>query len=488
MKKIIYTTILMLAVSLSVRAQSHGISIENLKTDIRGEMLDLRFHIRTSGLDIDCDGQLTLEFAIENADRRLVLPVVVYSGAQRYRFEERRSILSDGFHVEPYQIYKGAKKGHAYDLEYAMSVPYYSWMEHAAITYREYEHGCSGNSLQSAGALVFDLNPAPVVEPTLWAPDSQLYPNLVSFLVPEVEEVKSRASMLELNIGFPVNVTEVRPTFGDNGRELNRADSLIISLQGNTLIEINGVNIKGYASPEGSYAINERLAKGRSQGFKQYLARNYPNNRFIAGANTLWVAEDWEGLARLVRESNLPNKEEVMPVVLNSTMSPDSKEKVLQNIGQYSYVYKPMLEQMFPKLRRIELRVDYTVNRLSDNQARELLYAHPDLLSLDEIYRVARFYEPGSHQYREVYEIAARQYPDDVVANNNAAAAYLQEGNTEAALPYLQKIAGKDDTLINFGTYYYISGNLEKAIEYFERAKNAGSEQAGHNLNLINGR
>jgi len=129
--------------------------------------------------------------------------------------------------------------------------------------------------------------------------------------------------------------------------------------------------------------------------------------------------------------------------------------------------------------------VDYTVHNLSDAQARELLYTNLPMLSLDEIFRVANYYEPGSKQYREVYEIAARQYPDNVIANNNAAAALLQEGEAQAALAYLEKIANRPESLINYGAYYYISEDLDKAIEYFTRAEEAGIEQGAHNLRLV---
>jgi tetratricopeptide (TPR) repeat protein len=291
--------------------------------------------------------------------------------------------------------------------------------------------------------------------------------------------------MIELDINFPVNVTEVRPSYMNNPAELRRADSLVVLLSGNELININGINIRGYASPEGRYANNERLAKGRSEGFKCYLINKYPHIDHIRNATTMWTAEDWEGLALLVEQSDLPNKQEVLAVVLDGSMAPDTKEQVLQKIGKWSEVYKPMLDEMFPKLRRIELRVDYTVQNLSDAQARELLYTNPDMLSLEEIYRVARFYQPSDVQYRKVYEIAVSQYPDDVIANNNAAAAFLREGDAESALPYLQKIEGNPASYINYGAYYYMTGDAAKAIEYFNMAKGAGAEQADHNLRLI---
>lgn len=487
MRKILYTTLALLVFCSVAVAQerNRSISIEEISIGTTNETLDIDFTIKASRLELKSDGQLKLEFAVENIERKLVLPVIVYAGTQRYYYEQRRAELSGNYYIEPYKIYKGVRKNQMYELKYKMSIPYHTWMEHASITYAEYLRNCKGDYRISNGVLVADLNPIIHTEPEIWRPDSTLYPNIVSFLMPKVEEVKKRASMVELRIAFPVNVTEVHPEFGSNRHELNKADSLINAITNNELLTINGIKIEGYASPEGRYANNERLAKGRSESFKSYLIREYPQSEHLRNSTTAWTAEDWDGLGKLVQASNMPYKDEVLAVVQDDSMLPDSKEQVLQKIGRWSDVYKLMLNEMFPKLRRIALKVDYTVDKLDDNKARELLYSDPDLLSLDEIYRVARYYEPGSKQYREVYEIAARQYPDEFVANNNAAAAFLQEGKAEAALPYLRKIKGDEGSYINLGAYYYISGDLKEAVKYFKKAMEAGNEQGEQNLQLI---
>ena len=504
MKKILHTIFVLLATCLTAQAQEitgKGIALDRLSTEITGETLDIRFTVRASNLWLDGDGQLKLEFAVESGDHRLILPVVVYSGQRRYHYERRREELSGGYHAEPYHIYKGVRKDYAYELDYRLSVPYSAWMERASITYREYLHDCQGDYEHSRGVLLSALNPVPaqpeavqvveavpVVETaTAWRPNPAFFPHLVSFLTPEVEEVKARASMLELNIGFPVNVTEVRPLFGNNVYELSRADSLVGMLQSNTLIAIHAVTIRGYASPEGPYANNDRLARGRSEGFKQYLVGQYPYNAYVRHAHTSWVPEDWEGVERLVESHyGISRKPEVLAIVRNPVLAPDAKDQRLKEIQPWSGNYGILLNEIYPKLRRIELRVDYTIQNLTDAQARELLYANPSMLSMDEMLRVARFYEPGSRQYREVYEIAARQFPDDVVANHNAAAALLQEGRAEAALPYLRKTASDPRSLLNAGTYYYILGDLNAALECFNKAKEAGIAQAEHNLRLVN--
>lgn len=481
--------LLLLAIILpaAARGTKTQITLSDVRAEVVGESLNLHILITASQLDLKCDGQTKLEFAIEDAERKLILPVVIYSGTTRYYYERRREELSGAYHVEPYHIYKGVKKNKTYQLEYKLTLPYYVWMEHAATTYSEFAHDCSGDYLLSSGVLIDDLNPTPIAtELEEWKPKAELFPNLVSFLVPQVEDVKTRSSMLELNIGFPVNVTEVRPEFNNNRHELHRADSLVQALQSNDLLLINGVSIRGYASPEGRYVVNEKLARGRSEGFKKYLTQNYPDNLYIRNAHTSWVPEDWEGFGKLVEASQtISAKQEVLAIVYDNNIAPDAKDRMLQNIVWWSANYKVILKEMYPKLRRIELRVNYTVQKLDDSKARELLYTQPELLSLHEIYRVAKFYEPGSKQYREVYEIAARQYPNDVIANNNAAAALLQEGNTAAALPYLEKTRNEATSLINYGAYHYILGDKEKAANYFEKAREAGIEQAAHNLRLI---
>jgi len=159
---ILITVCLAIAIpSLHAQQVSQGITITNVSPVINGENLDLGFTVQASALQLNCDGQLKLEFAVETDSRRLVLPVVIYSGTQRYIYEQRRAELSGAYRVEPYKVYKGVNKRDTYTLDYTLSLPYYAWMEHASITYREYTHDCSGDHLTDNGILVVDLNPVP---------------------------------------------------------------------------------------------------------------------------------------------------------------------------------------------------------------------------------------------------------------------------------------------------------------------------------------
>ena len=509
MKKRLYTSCLLVAACFAAQAQeplrqglvpgaprtAQGVSFEPPRAEVVEGHLRLQVGVLASGLSLGRNDRLTLEFALEDAEHRVVLPVVVYSGKARYRYERRREALAGGYQAAPYAAYSGVRPGEAYRLDYRLSVPHQPWMAGASLTYREYRHGCWGDQERSRGvlaALAPKAEPAvpeaapEAAGPPVWRPDPAVVPHLVSFLAPAVEQVKARASMLELNVGFPVNVTEVRPQFGNNVYELGRADSLVRLLQGNELLRIQAVHIRGYASPEGAYANNDRLARGRSEGFKQYLASQYPYNPHILNARTHWVPEDWEGVERLVEAHvGFSRKPEVLALVRNPGIAPDEKDRRLRELQPWSGNYGILLHEIYPKLRRIELRVEYTVNPLSDAQARELLHSQPALLSLDELHRAAQHYDPGSRPYREAYEIAVRLYPDDAVANHNAAAALLQEGRAEAAWPHLQRMGGDPRSLLNLGAYYYLLGDRERAVECFTRARDAGVGQADRNLQLV---
>ena len=108
-------------------------------------------------------------------------------------------------------------------------------------------------------------------------------------------------------------------------------------------------------------------------------------------------------------------------------------------------VYGELLRDIFPYLRRVELRLSYESAPVSDAEAARLLYSHPERLTLPEMYRVARYYPPATEQHREVYVIAAETYPDSLVAQINAAAASLLLGDIETARHYLDREDVKTD-------------------------------------------
>ncbi len=57
----------------------------------------------------------------------------------------------------------------------------------------------------------------------------------------------------------------------------------------------------------------------------------------------------------------------------------------------------------------------------------------PNELSLEEFYLLAQSYPAGSKEFDEVFDIAVRMFPNDPVANLNAANAAMASGHLDSA-------------------------------------------------------
>lgn len=144
--------------------------------------------------------------------------------------------------------------------------------------------------------------------------------------------------------------------------------------------------------------------------------------------------------------------------------------------------YRTMMNQYYPRLRRLSVSVDYEVREVLNSEAARLIYTNPKLLSLQEMYRVAAMYQPGTKEYKEVYEIAANTYPEDVTANVNAASANIISGDFKKAASYMDKVKDDSRAFNNLGVLAWLSGNTEAAKEWFQKAASVEPEKANANL------
>ncbi|MDH6321728.1 Tfp pilus assembly protein PilF, partial [Parabacteroides sp. PH5-13] len=119
----------------------------------------------------------------------------------------------------------------------------------------------------------------------------------------------------------------------------------------------------------------------------------------------------------------------------------------------------------------------------------------PRQLSLNEMFLVANTYPEGSPQFAEVFETAVRLYPEDPVANLNAAASALKAGDQVRAERYLQNAASKTQNgnvvrgtaeyYNNLGVLEMLRGNAAKSKSLFKRASERNLDAALKNLDEI---
>lgn len=343
----------------------------------------------------------------------------------------------------------------AYD--YHADIPYREWMNGSTLSLRRRDYGCCRKLL--------DEN---AVELAAYREVS--YTPEFRYVRPVAGGVKHRELSGSVYIDFPVNRTELYPDYRQNPRELKKLIGTIDSVKNDKDVTVSAITIKGYASPEGSYENNTRLAKGRTATLKEYVENMY---RFEPGfIKTAYEPEDWAGLRRYVEGAEMEHKQEILALI-DSDMEADAKNTKLQRT--YPGEYRFLLQTVYPGLRHSDYTIEYTIREYTDvAEIAATLRTTPHKLSLDEMYRLAQTLEPGSEAYNEVFETAARIYPDDETANLNAANAAMGRNDLVGAEKYLAKAGGSAEAEYARGVLKGMQGDFEGAKAQIRKAADLG--------------
>ena len=104
--------------------------------------------------------------------------------------------------------------------------------------------------------------------------------------------------------------------------------------------------------------------------------------------------------------------------------------------------------------------------------------SEPQKLSLDEFYTLAQTYESGSAELDELWEIAVRMYPNDAIANFNAANSAMNKRDFERAKRYLDKAGNLPEVYYSRGCIEVLKEEYEASLVHLYKAKEVGIEAA----------
>ena len=85
-------------------------------------------------------------------------------------------------------------------------------------------------------------------------------------------------------------------------------------------LNINNVEIQAYASPEGGFAFNNKLAGKRQNVSEGYVKEQLKKTKVKTGIDAHYTAQDWDGFQRLVQASNLQDKDVILRVLSMSVI------------------------------------------------------------------------------------------------------------------------------------------------------------------------
>ncbi len=294
-------------------------------------------------------------------------------------------------------------------------------------------------------------------------------PNLsTSYVIPEVELSKRRSQSYSAYIDFEQGRSQILPGLRNNASELRRINDMTRRISTDESSTISRITITGYASPEDTYERNMALSERRTKAVSNYVSATYNLDPNIFSVSSR--GEDWNTLDSLVAASTtIPDKARVLAIIRGGG-DPDARENSLKQLSD-GYTYSLIFDEFYPRLRRTDYMVDYTVASFSVEEGKRVFRTDPQNLSLNEMYMIAKTYEPGGRAFNDVFETAVRVFPDSDVANINAAAAALERRDTNAAAGYLVRVKERTPAYWNnLGVLNWLLGNRDSAADCFSLA------------------
>lgn len=465
MKRFLITIITAISVNTALMAQVviDGITIFDGDIKRNGQMVTVNMDMDLSKFDLSANEAVLLTPVIKKDTLSQALPPLGFYGRNRYYYYTRnnKSMAPEAEET----IYRENEIPE--NLPYITNVPFEEWMMGADLMLEEKVYGCCGKILEERQCML----------------DKYLIykPVYVYMKPPKIEKTKSRFVEGNAFIDYPVSETVIYPDYHNNRTELTKIKSTIDSVKLDEDITITSIHIKGYASPESPYENNTMLAKGRTEAIKKHVLDMYdmPDTLIV----TDFEPENWAGLREYLVKSSLPYKDNIIRII-DKEEEPDRKEWIIKST--YKDDYKYLVENCYPFLRRTYYRVEYEIHSFTDiDHIMELIKTRPQKLNLKEFYLAAENLEPESAEFHEVFDVAVRMYPEDKIANLNAANVAMQRKDFKSAANFIGRAGDCPEAVYAKGVYEALQDNFSEAEKHFKKAEKLGIKEATSALEVV---
>lgn len=464
------------ALFLAITASAMGQQVDRLGlTDVNVQ--------RLADGDLNITMRITPKLCHLGRNSAMKVVPVIYSSDSTYR-EELPAYWMAGKNQYYYHLRSDKDNtplyrsgSHDTDLYYVV-VPWQDWMSQSTIGFDIAQTTCCGKP--EAG---FEDGPdfLPIVDINYLPPVIPIDSDLQYIDPAKIDMTKEYALEGKAYVNFPVNRTEIFPDYLNNPVELKKITGSIDTVRNNPDATITSITLTGYASPEGPYENNVRLARGRTQAVRDYVSKLYPFPPSIY--ITASVPEDWTGLRENIEKSNLPMRNQMLSFI-DSDYPIQKRNDRFRELFPSDYAW--LLQNVYPWLRHTDYLIKYNIRHYTDiEEIKQVLATNPGNLSLDEIYLLAQTYPTGSQEYIEIFDTAARLFPNDPLANINAANTAIGNGELDKAEAYLLRAGESADANYARGMFYAKKKEYDKALNYLYRCGTPKAQQAINRIGEI---
>jgi outer membrane protein OmpA-like peptidoglycan-associated protein len=408
------------------------------------------------------------ELEDQMSSRKVELPLIFINSRNQQIYFERE--LKNEY---PDAMALRKKNGEDLQIDYLRNVKYEPWMENAVLKVKKLSCACK-NMKDRGEELIGTFRPPVKTAKVAYKP--QLFP--VYQVPPADKSVKVREEKGSAYINFVVNKWNILPEYMSNTSELQKIHNSVNIVKNDSNVTIRNMVVEGYASPEGANSHNEMLSEKRTEALRNYLERIglVRGIKMVASGK----GENWDGFLKQLRnEANIPQRDKLLSIA-NANISNDEKEARMRKEANEGFRY--MLNNYFPKLRVTNYNVIYTVRPFTVEESEVVFETRPINLNLNEIYKLADKYANNEQKYYSIIRKAYLLYPNDTYINLTMAYLAIKKGEANEAAEYLTKVKACPEKTLNEGLVAYLKGDLKKAVQLVEQAKQAGLQEASMQL------
>ena len=238
----------------------------------------------------------------------------------------------------------------------------------------------------------------------------------------------------EANVKFLINQANLRSNELKNNSVREFVSMLKRINSDREGLAIKNVEVKAYASPEGGFSFNDKLANKRQNVSEGYVKQQLKGTKLKTDIDAHYTAQDWDGFMKLVQASKIQDKDVILRV-LSMYKDPQEREKQIRNMSEG---FRELADGILPELRRSRLIINYQTIGRSDDQIQQQYAADPTKLSLEELLYAASLINDKNAK-KAIYKKTTELYDCDYRAYNNLAALALNDGDEQTAQSYLEK-------------------------------------------------
>lgn len=296
-----------------------------------------------------------------------------------------------------------------------------------------------------------------------------------------------KAKKQEANIKFLINQANLRKSELKNnsvGEFVKLLKEINKDREG---LNLQNVEIQAYASPEGGFKFNDKLANKRQNVSEKYVRKEMKSAGVEGNLDAHYTAQDWEGFQQLVQASDIQDKDVILRV-LSMYKDPQEREQHIRNMSEG---FRELADAILPELRRSRLIIHYETIGRNDEQIKAQYNEDAAKLSADELLYYATLEEDAAKK-EEIYAKTAQLYTNDYRPLNNQAVMAFNRGDEAKAKELLAQAITKSNNAAEanatLGLIALKNGNVAEAENLIAKAADANAlNEALGNLSIAKG-